>query len=86
MAGVPVYAAARKPAAKPISDNRQSQLTSGDDEPGRRLLGQDGHPPKLEAQQLAEPLGQVEGAALGELQHKFSCCHHVICPQSPSKG
>lgn len=51
-----------------IGKNKQSSLTGGNNEAGSRLLGQDGHPPQLEAEQLAEPLGQVQGTAPGQLQ------------------
>jgi len=49
-----------------------SHRTSGNDETGSGLLGQDGHPPELEVEQLTEPLGQVEGTALSELRDTSS--------------
>lgn len=57
-------------ATTPPSQGKSS--TSGNDQSWRRLLGENGHPAQLEIQQLAQALGQVERAALGQLGKKNS--------------
>lgn len=46
---------------------RRWDPTCGHDESRRRVLGQDGHPPQLDVEQLAPALGQMQGAAFAEL-------------------
>lgn len=70
-----MHLAAPEQTAYPGRKSRHSKLTCGNNETGRRLLGEDGHPPELEVEQLTESLGQVQGAALGELQNTCSRYH-----------
>lgn len=67
------------PDSRTPCENRQGTLTSGDDEARSRLLGQDGHSPELEAEELTEALSQMKGTALGKLyKQRFRQCQHVI--------
>ena len=75
---VTAYSAACNQRAQGLSEKQQRRPTSGNDEPGSGLLGQDGHPPELKVEQLAEPLGQVEGTALGELRDTSSRPHQHV--------